>query len=80
MLHLFLSFIAIFMLTALLILLTACLPSSCSLAAKGFLLPLIPVLSNSLTQELISILNHSNLSLVISGTLSLLLYFHLSMT
>ncbi|MPC18746.1 hypothetical protein E2C01_011640 [Portunus trituberculatus] len=36
MLHLFLSFIDIFMLTVLLILLTACLPSSCGLAAQGF--------------------------------------------
>ncbi|MPC31874.1 hypothetical protein E2C01_025174 [Portunus trituberculatus] len=40
-----LSFITIFRLTALLNLLTACLPSSCGLAAKGFLLPLIPILS-----------------------------------
>ncbi|MPD04452.1 hypothetical protein E2C01_100143 [Portunus trituberculatus] len=53
MLHLFLSFIAIFLLTALLILLTACLSSSCGLAAEDFLL-LNPILSNSLMQELTS--------------------------
>ncbi|MPC33140.1 hypothetical protein E2C01_026483 [Portunus trituberculatus] len=47
------------MLTALLTLLTACLPSSCGLVAQGFLLPLIPILSNFLIQKLTSILNHS---------------------
>ena len=75
MLHPFLSFIAIFMVTILLILLTACLPSSCGLAAQGFLLPLIPILSNSLMQELTSTLNHSSLSLVNSVTSSLRLVF-----
>ncbi|MPC23407.1 hypothetical protein E2C01_016453 [Portunus trituberculatus] len=78
--HFFLAFTTIFMLTALMILLTACLPSSCILAAQGFLLPLIPILSNSLMKELTSILNHSYLSLVNSGTPYLLLYFHLPMT
>ncbi|MPC66741.1 hypothetical protein E2C01_060893 [Portunus trituberculatus] len=76
MLHHFLSFIAIFMLTVLLILLTACLPS-CSLAAQVFLLPLIPLLSYSQMQMLTSILKHSYLSLVNSGTPCLLLYLHL---
>ncbi|MPC79005.1 hypothetical protein E2C01_073516 [Portunus trituberculatus] len=38
------------MLTALLILLIACLPSSCDLAAEGFFLPHIPILSNPLIQ------------------------------
>ncbi|MPC28456.1 hypothetical protein E2C01_021663 [Portunus trituberculatus] len=36
------------MLTAPLILLNACHPFSCGLAAQGFLLPLTPILSNSL--------------------------------
>ncbi|MPC94971.1 hypothetical protein E2C01_090163 [Portunus trituberculatus] len=49
------------MLTVLLILLTSCLLSSCSLPAQGFLF--IPILSNPLMQEL-SFLNHSNLSLL----------------
>ena len=80
MLHPFLSFIAIFMVTVLLILLTACLPFSCGLAAQGFLLPLIPILSNSLMQELTSTLNHSSLSLVNSGTPSLHLYFRIPTT
>ncbi|MPC20847.1 hypothetical protein E2C01_013809 [Portunus trituberculatus] len=39
------------------------LPSSCGLAAQGFLLPLIPILSNSIIEELTSTLNHSYLSL-----------------
>ncbi|MPC28613.1 hypothetical protein E2C01_021820 [Portunus trituberculatus] len=73
MLHLFLSFIAIFMLTA-------CLPSSCSLAAQGFLLPLILILFNSLIHKLASTLIHSYLFLVNSGTPCLLLYFHLPTT
>ncbi|MPC24835.1 hypothetical protein E2C01_017929 [Portunus trituberculatus] len=59
MLHLFLSFIAIFMLSVLLILLTACLPSSCGLAAQGLFLPLTPILSNYLMQELTSTPNHT---------------------
>ncbi|MPC61424.1 hypothetical protein E2C01_055496 [Portunus trituberculatus] len=75
MLHFFLSFIAIFMLTVILILLTTCLPSSCDLAAQGFLLPLIPILSNSLLQELTNAFSHSYLSLVNSGTSFLHLYF-----
>ncbi|MPC90739.1 hypothetical protein E2C01_085737 [Portunus trituberculatus] len=67
MLHLLLSFIAIFIQTILLILLTACLSSSCGFVAQGFLLPLILILSNPLTQELTSTFNHSYLSLVNSG-------------
>ncbi|MPC13128.1 hypothetical protein E2C01_005848 [Portunus trituberculatus] len=54
MLHRFLSLITIFMLTVLLILLTACFPSFCGPAAQGFLLPLILILSNLLIQELTS--------------------------
>ncbi|MPC46898.1 hypothetical protein E2C01_040628 [Portunus trituberculatus] len=80
MLHLLPSFITIFMLTALLIFLTAYLPSSCGLSAQAFLLPLIPILSSSLTQELTNILNHTYLPLVNSGTPCLLLYFHLPST
>ncbi|MPC19229.1 hypothetical protein E2C01_012140 [Portunus trituberculatus] len=68
------------MLTALLILLTSCLPSSCDLAVQGFLLSLIPILSNSLIQGLTSIFNHSYLSLVNSGNSCMILYFHLSTT
>ncbi|MPC52022.1 hypothetical protein E2C01_045881 [Portunus trituberculatus] len=49
MLHLFLSLITIFKLIALLFLLTVCLPSSCSLTAQSFLLPLTPILSSSNT-------------------------------
>merc|ERR1711911_490413 len=78
MLHLYLSFIAIFMLTALQNLLTACLPPSCGIAAPVYLLSLIPILSNSLMQELTSTVILSFLSLVNSGTLFLLLYFHLA--
>ena len=48
--HLLVSSITFFMLPALFILLTACLPS-CSLATHDFL-PLTPILSNSLLQEL----------------------------
>ncbi|MPC52138.1 hypothetical protein E2C01_045998 [Portunus trituberculatus] len=51
------------MLTALLILLIAYLPSSCGLAAQGFLLSLTLILSNSQMQEVTSILNHLYLSL-----------------
>ena len=80
MLPLLLSFTAIFMLTALQISLTACLPCSRGLAAQDLLLPFTPILSTSLMQELTSILSLSSFSLVSSGTLSLLLYFHLSMT
>ena len=80
MLPLLLSSTVIFMLTALLILLTACLPSSRGLAAQDCPLSLTPILSTSLMQELTSILNLSSLSLVNSGTLYLLLYFPLPMT
>ncbi|MPD02604.1 hypothetical protein E2C01_098198 [Portunus trituberculatus] len=68
------------MVTVLLILLTACLPSSCVHAAQSFLHPLIPILSNSLIQELTSTLNPSSLSLVNSGTPSLHLYFRIPRT
>ena len=79
MLPLLLSFTAIFMLTALQISLTACLPCSRGLAAQDLLL-LTPSLSTSLMQELTSILSLSSLSLVNSGTLFPPLYFHLPMT
>ena len=77
MFHLLLSFNDIFTLTALL---TACLPCSRGLGAQDLSLPLTPILSTSLMQKLISILSLSPLSLVNSGTLSLLLHFHLPMT
>ena len=60
--------------------LTACLPCSRGLAAQDLLLPLTPILSTSLMQDLTSILSLSSLSLVNSGTLSLFLHFHLTMT
>ena len=59
-LHLYPSSTAIFMLTALLNLLTACLPPSHSLAAHHFLLLLIPILSIFLMQELTSIFTLSS--------------------
>ncbi|MPC47121.1 hypothetical protein E2C01_040856 [Portunus trituberculatus] len=52
------------MLTSLLILITAYLPSPRSLASLGFLLPLPLILSNSLTQKFISTFNSSYLSLL----------------
>merc|ERR1712035_176745 len=73
-------FYRFFMVTALLNLLTACLPPSGGLAAPDFLLTLTPFLSNSLMQELTSIFILSSLSLVNSGTLFLNLYFHLPTT
>ena len=77
---LLLPFTVTSMLTALLISLTACLPCSRGLTAQDLLLPLTPILSTSLMQELTSILILSSLSLVNSGTLCLPLYFHLPMT
>ena len=65
----------IFMLTALLNLLTACLHTSCAFAAQGFLFPLIPILFIFLMQELTSILTLSFLTLVNSETLFLCLFF-----
>ncbi len=47
-----LSSTVIFVVTAVLNLLTACLPASCGLTAQDFLLTLIPVLSTLLLQEL----------------------------
>ena len=78
-LPLLLSFTAIVLLTAPLILLTACLPCSRGFATQDLLFPLTPILSTSLKQELTSILSPSILSLVNSGTLSLFMYFHLPM-
>merc|ERR1712035_190644 len=80
MLLLSLSSIVIFMVTVLLNLLTACLPPSGGLAAPDFPLTLTPFLSNPLMQELTSVFIPSSLSLVNSGTLFLILYFHLPMT
>ena len=80
MLALLRSFTSIFIVTALLIVVTACLPCSCGLAAQDLPLPLTPILSIHLMQELNGIFNLSSLPLVNSGTLSLLLYFHLPMT
>ena len=79
MLHLYLFSTAIFMLTALLNLLTACLHPSRSLAAQGFLL-LIPILYIFLMQELTSIFTLSSLTLVNSGTLFRCLVIHLPLT
>ena len=78
-LHLYLSSTAIFMLTALLNLLTACLHPSRGLAAQDCLLPLNPILSIFLMRELISTFALSFLILVNSGTLFLCLFFHLPM-
>ena len=67
MLHHLLSSITVFMLTPLLILLTACLPSSCGLTTQDFLLPITSILSNSLMQELTSTPSHLFLLLVNSA-------------
>ena len=80
MLHLYIFSIAIFMLTALLNLLTACLSPSRGLAAQDFLLLLIFILSIFLLQELTSIFILSSLTLVNSGTLFFCMFFHLLMT
>ena len=71
---------AIFMLSALLNLLTACLSPSRGHAAQDFLLLLIPILSIYLMQEFISIFTLASLTLVNSGTLFICLFFHLTMT
>ena len=80
MLHLYLFSTAIFMLTALLNLLTACIHPSRGLTIQDFLLLLIPILSIFLMQELTSIFNLSSHTLVNSGTLFLCLFLHLPMT
>ena len=79
-LHLLLSSTVKFMLTALLNLLTACLPPSRGHAAYDFQQAFIPIMSIYLMQELTSILNFSSLLMVNSGTLYLNLYFHLATT
>ena len=73
MLHLYLSSTAIFMLIALLNLLTV-------LVAQHFLLLLILILLIYLMQELTSIFTLSSITLVNSETLFLSLFFHLTMT
>ena len=70
----------IFILTVLLYLLTACLNPSRRLAAQSFLFLLIFILSIFLMEELISIYIPLSFTLVNSGTLSLSLLCHLSMT
>ena len=80
MLHNYLSSTAIFMLTAHLNLLTACLPPSRSLAEQDFLLLLILILSIYLMQELNCIFTFPSLRLVNSANLFLCLIFHLPMT
>ena len=80
MLHLYLSSTAIFMLTPLLNLLTACLPPFRGLAAQDFLLLLILILSIYLMQELTNIFTLSSFTLVNCGNLFLCLFFHLPMT
>ena len=79
MLQLYLFPTAIFMLTALLNLLTACHHLSRNLTAQGFLLS-IPILSIFLMQELTSIFTLSSLTLVNFGTFFLCLFFHLPTT
>ena len=79
MLHPYLSSTAIFMLTALLNLLTACLTFSRGLGAQDVLLLPILILSIYLMQELTSIFTLSSLTLLKSGTLFLCLFFHLPM-
>ena len=78
MLHFYLFCTAIFMLTALLNLLTACSHPSPGLAAQDYLL-LIPILYIFLMQELTSIFTLSSLTLANSRTLFLCLFFHLPM-
>ena len=81
MLHLYLSYIAIFMLIAFLYLLTACLSPYRGLVAQDFLLLLILILFIFLMQELTtSIFTLSSFTLVYSRTLFLCLFFHLPMT
>ena len=77
MLHLYLFSTTIFMLTALLNLLIACLPTFRGLAAQDFLLLVILILSIFLMQELISIFSLSSFTLV---NFLLLSVFHPSMT
>ena len=77
MLRLYLFSPTIFMLTALLNLLTACLHLSWGFTAQDFTLLLIPIISISLMQELTSIFTLSSLRLENSGTLFLCLFFHL---
>ncbi len=72
--------IAIFMLTALRNLLTACLPLSRGLAKFSFLHLFTPILPKPLMQESPSIFINSPHSLVTSGTALLCLYFLLPMT
>ena len=67
MLHLYLYSTAIFMLTAFLNLLTACLSPSLGLAAQEFIFLFIPILSIFLNQDLTSIFTYSSLTLVIVG-------------
>ena len=74
MLHLYLFATAIFMLIALLNLLTPCVPPSYGLGTQDFLL-LISILPISVMQELTSIFTLSYLTLVNSGTLLLCLFF-----
>ena len=79
MFHLYRFSTAIYMLTALLNLLTACLHPSHGLTAQDFLF-LIPIMSIFLMQELTSIYTLSSLTLLNFGTLFLCLFFHLPMT
>ncbi len=76
----FLYFTVIFMLTALLNVLTACLHLSHGLAAQDFPLKLTLLLSKFLIQELTCIFSLSSLLLVNSGTAFLCLHFLLPTT
>ena len=79
MFHLHLFATAISMLTALLNLLTVCLHTYDSFAAKDFIL-LIFILSIFLMHVLTSFFTLSSLTLVNSGTFFLFLFFHLTIT
>ena len=80
MLHFYLFSTAIFMLTALLNLLTTCLHPSSGLAAQDFLLLLIPILSIFLMQELTSIFNLSSLTLLYKHLSNLFPFIHMCTT
>ena len=79
-LHLLLSSSIIFMLTALLNLLTACFLQSCGLVALNFLLTLILYSVHPRYARANQYLNFFSLLLVNSGTLYLNLYFYLPTT
>ena len=80
MFYLYLSSTAIFMLTALLNFIAACLLPFRGLAAQHFLFLFIFNLSIYLMQELTNIFTLASFTLVNSETLFLCVFFHLPMT